>query len=94
MSNDANQKFEENTESLVDSFHRVRSLIPDDQKLAAIPPETLVSEALKLMKKNHYSQLPVVAGDAVLGIFSFRSFSDQYFGQFSDTSGRTLVRKK
>lgn len=61
--------------SLVVSFHRAKSLIPSDQELITIPPEMRVAEALKLMQKNRYSQLPVVAGQAVLGIFSYRSFS-------------------
>lgn len=60
---------------LITSFHRVQGLIPVEQELMAIPPEMRVSEALKLMQEEHYSQLPVVAGDAVLGVFSYRSFS-------------------
>lgn len=63
------------SESLIASFHRVESLIPIEQELEAIPPEMRVSDALKLMQQEHYSQLPVVAGDAVLGVFSYRSFS-------------------
>lgn len=35
-----------------------------------------VSEALELMRKNGFSQLPVVEGKEVLGIFSHRSFSE------------------
>jgi predicted transcriptional regulator len=65
----------EEPESLIASFHRVQSLIPIEQEVEAIPPEMRVSEALKLMQQKRYSQLPVVAGDAVLGVFSYRSFS-------------------
>jgi predicted transcriptional regulator len=65
------------TESSVTSFHRVQSLIPDEQQLATIAPETRVADALALMQKNHFSQLPVIAGRAVLGIFSYRSFSQK-----------------
>ncbi|MEZ4644866.1 MAG: CBS domain-containing protein [Chloroflexota bacterium] len=75
----SNHVFESNLseeyESLVTSFHRVQGLVPVEQELTAIPPEMRVSEALKLMQQEHYSQLPVVAGDAVLGVFSYRSFS-------------------
>lgn len=63
------------SESLVATFHRVQSLIPDVEKLMTIPPEMPVAEALELMRQHHFSQLPVVAGDAVLGVFSYRSFS-------------------
>lgn len=67
--------FTDEHESLVASFHRVQSLIPVEQEITAVPPEMRVSEALKLMQQSYYSQLPVVAGDAVLGVFSYRSFS-------------------
>jgi predicted transcriptional regulator len=67
----------EEPESLIASFHRVQSLIPIEQEIEAVPPEMRVSEALKLMQQNRYSQLPVVAGDAVLGVFSYRSFSSR-----------------
>jgi predicted transcriptional regulator len=63
------------TESLLASFHHVQSLIPIEQELVVIPPEMRVADALKLMQLHHYSQLPVVAGDTVLGVFSYRSFS-------------------
>jgi predicted transcriptional regulator len=65
----------EENESLIASFHRVESLIPVQQEITAVPPEMRVSEALKLMQQKRFSQLPVVAGDAVLGVFSYRSFS-------------------
>lgn len=67
----------EATERLVADFHNVESLVPVDQELLAVPPELRVSEALKLMQSHHYSQLPVVVGDAVLGVFSYRSFSSK-----------------
>lgn len=72
---DTSTSTQNETDSLVASFHRVLSLIPDEQQLKAIPPEMRVSDALKLMQDTHYSQLPVVAGNAVLGVFSYRSFS-------------------
>ena len=64
-------------QSLISSFHRVQSLIPVNQELEAVPPEMRVSDALRIMEKGRFSQLPVVAGDAVLGLFSYRSFSNR-----------------
>ena len=65
------------SESLVATFHQAKSLIPKDQNLKTIPPEMPVSEALAILRQNRFSQLPVVAGNAVLGVFSYRSFSDK-----------------
>jgi CBS domain-containing protein len=56
-------------------FHRVNSVIPDDQKLISVPPEMPVSEALALLDEHGFSQVPVVVGREVLGLFSHRSFS-------------------
>ena len=64
-----------NAESIVAAFHRAGSLIPKDQKLIAIKKDTKVAEALRIMKDDNYSQLPVMAGQTVLGIFSYRSFA-------------------
>ncbi|MHB0924447.1 MAG: CBS domain-containing protein [Bellilinea sp.] len=63
--------------SLTDTFHNVNHLIPDDQQLLTIPAGTTVNEALAIMRKNHYSQLPVITENRkVLGVFSYRSFSE------------------
>ena len=59
--------------SIVELFHMVESLIPDGQKVAIVRPQTSVREALDLMKAQRFSQLPVVSGNAVLGVFSYRS---------------------
>lgn len=59
--------------SLTALFHLVRSLIPTDKELITISPDTTVAVAAELMQKHNISQLPVVAGDEVLGVFSFRS---------------------
>lgn len=61
--------------SVVSMFHRVNSLLPDEQNVVSVSPGTLVSEALDLMRKHGFSQLPVKEGDEVLGVFSYRSFS-------------------
>ena len=63
--------------SLMDSFHRVNSLLPEDQVVATVGPGTTVAEAIQLMREHGFSQLPVVEGNEVLGVFSFRSFAEQ-----------------
>jgi predicted transcriptional regulator len=63
---------------LTDKFHTVNNLIPDDQELLSISPNTVVVDALEIMRQKHYSQLPVVAGNKVLGVFSYRSFAENF----------------
>jgi predicted transcriptional regulator len=60
---------------LNDLFHRLNSVIPDNQNLITIKPETLVAEAIELLESRGFSQVPVVVGREVLGLFSYRSFS-------------------
>ena len=62
-------------QSVAELFHRLNRVIPEHQEIVSVTPTTTVSEALRTMKKMGYSQLPVVEGKAVLGIFSFRSFA-------------------
>jgi CBS domain-containing protein len=59
---------------LVDLFHRINRVIPENQDLLSVPPDTPCKEAIKQMVEESYSQVPVVSGNAVLGVFSFRSF--------------------
>ena len=61
--------------SLTDSFYRVNHFLPDDQVLVTIQPDTTVADAIRLMQEHRFSQLPVVEGNQVLGVFSYRSFS-------------------
>lgn len=61
--------------SAMQLFHRVDRLIPEDQEILKIPPDMKASEALALMNQGTYSQLPVVEGGSVLGMFSYRSFA-------------------
>ena len=42
-----------------------------------IPPETTVREAIALLRQHGYSQVPVVDGREVLGVFSYRSFAQK-----------------
>jgi len=56
-------------------FFRVGKLIPAGQVVVTVPPKTGVAEALAIMNKNGFSQLPVVAGNTVIGVFTFRSLA-------------------
>lgn len=64
-------------ESITELFHLVKSLIPENQELVCVKPDTTVAEAVQIMRRHGYSQLPVTEGDAVLGIFSYRSFTSR-----------------
>jgi hypothetical protein len=56
-------------------FHRINRIIPEDQKVLSVPPTCLVRDAVELMRKHGYSQVPVVESGEVLGVFSYRSFA-------------------
>ena len=66
---------EELSRSITELFHRINSVVPDSQKLLSVQGETLAFDALELLRKKGYSQLPVLVGNEVIGIFSYRSFS-------------------
>ncbi|MGO9739313.1 MAG: CBS domain-containing protein [Desulfomonilaceae bacterium] len=56
-------------------FHTVNRILPENQQVLKVPPDMEAQKAIRLMIKNGYSQVPVVSGTAVLGVFSFRSFA-------------------
>lgn len=58
-------------------FHRINRIIPQNQSLLTIPPTCRVRDAVALMRKHGYSQVPVVDNGEVLGVFSFRSFAQE-----------------
>jgi predicted transcriptional regulator len=58
-------------------FHRINRVIPQDQSVLTIPPSCQVRDAVELMRKHGYSQIPVVQNGEVLGVFSFRSFAQE-----------------
>lgn len=60
---------------LSDFFHMVNRILPNDQVVLSITPEATAREALNLMRKHGYSQLPVKEGDSVLGLFTYRAFA-------------------
>jgi CBS domain-containing protein len=61
--------------SLTELFHRLNSVLPDDQRVLSVPGDMLASDALELLRQHRYSQLPVLIGSEVIGMFSYRSFS-------------------
>jgi predicted transcriptional regulator len=56
-------------------FHMVNRIVPEDQVVLSVPPDTPAGEALRLMQGGGYSQLPVKQGASVLGLFSYRAFA-------------------
>lgn len=56
-------------------FHMVNRLLPEGQVVASVPPEMPARDALALMEKHGYSQVPVKQGDTVLGLFTYRAFA-------------------
>jgi len=62
--------------SITDLFHRLNRVLPEGQQVLTVPGEMLASEALKLLRQHHYSQVPVIVAGEVLGLFSHRSFSE------------------
>ncbi|NQU25466.1 MAG: CBS domain-containing protein [Candidatus Nealsonbacteria bacterium] len=61
--------------SVTELFHRVNSVIPDEQELVTVDLEMAVADALDLLEKHGFSQVPVVVGREVLGLFSHQTFS-------------------
>jgi len=56
-------------------FHRINRIIPQDQTLLVVSPDRKVRDAVALMRRHGYSQIPVVGKGEVLGVFSYRSFA-------------------
>lgn len=69
----ANQR--ESPGQRVREFFRVAKLIPEEQDIVAVHPDTPVREALLLMNEHGFSQVPVLAGTTVIGVFSYRSLA-------------------
>jgi len=65
----------QSVEPIVELFHMVKSLIPEGQAVVVVTPQTTVAAAVEKMQAGDFSQLPVVSGYAVLGIFSYRSLA-------------------
>lgn len=69
------EPIDENARSLTELFHRLNSVLPVDQEIISVLPETRATEALNLLSQHGFSQLPVMVGKQVLGLFSYRSFA-------------------
>ncbi len=63
------------TESISRLFHRLNRVLPENQRITTIGSTASVNQALLMMKKSGFSQLPVVEGESVLGVFSYRSLA-------------------
>ncbi len=68
------------TLSVTELFHRVNSVIPEEQVLLTLAPEAPVADALDLLAQHGFSQAPVVVGREVLGLFSYQTFSRAVIG--------------
>ena len=56
-------------------FHRLNNVLPERQEVVSVGPDATVDEALALMAREGFSQLPIVEGREVLGAFTYRSFA-------------------
>lgn len=56
-------------------FQDVGRIFPDETDVVSVESGTTVREALEIMLANRYSQLPVVSGERVRGVFSLWSLA-------------------
>lgn len=61
---------------LARAFHRLSRVVAEDQQLLTLPASTQVAAALELMRRRDFSQVPVVVGSEVIGLFSHRSLAE------------------
>lgn len=59
----------------IGSFHEVGRLFPGETSVLTVSPDTLVSDALRLMTESRFSQMPVVDDGRVRGVFSLWSLA-------------------
>lgn len=65
-------------------FHRINRAIPENQDLLTVPPTCSAREAVEMMVKRGYSQVPIVSNGKVWGVFSYRSFAREAARQSLD----------
>jgi predicted transcriptional regulator len=70
--------------AITELFHRISRVLPQDQEILELAPQTKAFEAIAMLKVRNYSQAPVVESGTVVGIFSFRSFSVELASQSPD----------
>src|SRR4051794_28944151 len=56
-------------------FHRLNNVLPERQEIVSVGPDVTVGDALAVMAREGFSQLPIVEGREVLGAFTYRSFA-------------------
>src|SRR5690242_10624292 len=56
-------------------FHRLNNVLPERQEVVSVGADVTVHEALAVMAREGFSQLPIVEGREVLGAFTYRSFA-------------------
>lgn len=71
----------------LEQFHVVNRIMPDDQEVCSISSDTSAQDALQLMQEKGYSQLPVVEGGSVVGLFSYKSFALEVAGNKDNLKG-------
>ena len=77
--------------SITALFHRLNRVLPENQQVLTAPGEMLASEALKLLRQHHYSQVPVVVAGEILGLFSYRSFSEAILAATASKGGSKIA---
>ncbi len=60
---------------LSELFHMVNRILPDDHTPVAVSSTMPAGDALALMETRGFSQVPVMEGKFVLGLFSYRAFA-------------------
>jgi hypothetical protein len=75
MADKSDPETQEEDSSFVGMFNLVNSLLPDEQDILSVRPDTKVRDALELLRQHRFSQLPVMEAKFVLGVFSYRSFA-------------------
>jgi predicted transcriptional regulator len=78
--------------SITDLFHRINRVLPENQLVLTVPGEMIASEALKLLRQNHFSQVPVVVAGEVLGMFTYRSFADTVLAAVTSKSSKIALQ--
>lgn len=56
-------------------FHDVGKLFPGDKEVISVTPDTKILDAVRLMRERRFSQLPVVDGGGLRGVFTFWSLA-------------------
>ena len=65
-------------------FHRINRALPENRVSPTVAPTCSARDAVDLMLKSGYSQLPIVSDGKVWGVFSYRSFARRATRQSMD----------